>query len=349
MTKVSSPSGLPAYESRPQIRDTSRRFRFGGFRLKQIGYASLIIALLITVLIGILLYSHSNSKTLLLQEYTFCTQTNSSATCNTIVDNQMTFNKPTTQPCNCKLYFELDQDEAFDQVNIYYGLKNFHQNYRFLTFSRDPAHLTGRVENKPPKECHPHSSSDNKTIFPCGSLANVLFDDEFNLSYEDTTSIQMDRFSIALERSRKYQYINPSNLNVLKEFVKPPRWHRDLENLDDSNDLNNGIENGGFIVWMTISTFEDFYKLYSIIRPVGGIMRKGRYSLNIIYRFGVHEANEGNKYVLIESVTSQGVRNVRLLIVLMVVGIIYLAMFIIIICLFLRRWGALVQDLVREL
>lgn len=320
----------------------------GGFKLRQLGYTSLALALITGALAGILLYSLTNSKILLSQDYTLCTQLNSDTTCDSILSDKMVFDKPVDQPCRCRLDFELSKDEYFAQVNIYYGIKNLYQNYRFLTFSRDTSHLMGSINDTLAGECQPSHTSNNKTVFPCGSLANVLFDDEFILSHDGNTTLEMDRYNIPLEKSRTYQYRNPPDSVQLKQFDKPPHWQNDLWSMDPSYPANNGVENGNFIVWMTVSTFQNFYKLYSIIRPAEGVMRKGRYKLEIIYRYGVHTELDGTKFVLIQSVGAHGVRNTRLIIILLVISLIYISLFIITL-LFWKRWAFHAQDLAREL
>jgi len=72
-------------------------------------------------------------------------------------------------------------------VLIYYGLTNFHQNYRKYTVSRDDYQLTGQVGKKNQDtlskiNCEPINILGDTTINPCGLIANTFFNDKFTLS-----------------------------------------------------------------------------------------------------------------------------------------------------------------------
>lgn len=297
---------------------------FGGFNLKQVGYSCLVLALVFGTLLGVLLYYYVGSGTLYSVDYTLCPKVDSNITCQSVVDSQMNVNSPISQPCTCRLSFELEDTQDVEQINVYYGLDRFYQNYRFLAHSSDAYQMSGKsLEPRNHKVCRP--LVNNKTTVPCGGLANVIFDDEFSLSTSNM-SFSMDRYNIPLERSRGYQYGNPLDLQGSRNYSKPPRWTSEILNLDNGTQ-NNGFENGPFIVWMTPSVFGDFVKLYSIIRPRGGLS-KGQYNLEILYKYGIFSAG-GRKFVHIESVGAQGLRNSRLLITLSIMTFIYLIIVII--------------------
>lgn len=240
----------------------------------------------------------------------------------------MSARKPLDIPCRCRIKFALDKEYRVDRVNLYYGLKNFHQNYRFLAMSKSDYQLAGNTDDSPGINCKPQLSFQNRTVLPCGALANIMFDDEFTLIFNQTDALELDRYNIALDHSRGYTFKNPRDLNTADKFAKPLRWRKNIAALDVANKQNNGIENGPFIVWMTLSTFQDFSKLYAILKPKEGLLRRGIYSLEIDYRFGVVHATGGGKYVSIELVGPLGVRNMRLLVSLAVLAIIYLVLFL---------------------
>lgn len=65
-------------------------------------------------------------------------------------------------------------------------------------------------------------------------------------------------------------------------------WGRTIWDLDPSDPENNGIQNEDFVVWMRISAFPNFQKLYRIIKPADqDILRDrlpaGKYRLKISY------------------------------------------------------------------
>lgn len=326
--RVFAKRGFPDLSKSYQLSNSDPKLanvrEFGGFSLKQVGSSCLVLTMIFGTLFGALLYYYVDSRTLYSVDYTLCSKVDSNVTCQSLVDSQMDVGNPISQPCTCRLSFELEEAQDVDQINVYYGLEKFHQNYRFLAHSWDAYQISGKsLEPRNRKVCR--SLVNNKTVVPCGGLANVIFDDEFNL-YRSNTSFNMDRYNIPLERSRGYQYGNPSDLQSAENYSKPPRWANKISSLGRESQ-NNGFENGPFIVWMTPSVFGDFVKLYSIIRPQGELS-KGQYNLEIVYKYGVFSAGS-RKFVHIESVGAQGLRNPRLLITLSIVTVIYLMIFII--------------------
>jgi len=309
---------------------------FSGFNIAQLAITSLSLSILTCTVAVMLIYFQIDSKTLLSVDYTMCMKVNSNVTCQSIVDRQMFFDKPIEESCTCRLEFDLHQNYQVSQINIYYGLGNFNQNYRFLAQSRDPYFLKDQTRLKRSKSFLRPAKSKSVAL-PYGDLANVMFDDEFKLFYENNRdSINLDRFNISLESLREYQYSNPSDAILLKNSSKPPRWHRHPWKLDEENPLNNGLENGPFIVWMTLSTFDDFIKLYAFVKPPGRTLKKGRYSLEIIYRFGVFGAGKGSKRIVIEMMNAHGMRNPRLLASLSCLSLLYFLLFIVVIFLVWR-------------
>lgn len=282
------------------------------------------------------------SRTLLSSDYTFCNRIDSSSiTCQSQIDNLMSFDKPIDQSCKCRLSFKLEEDIMAEKVLIYYGLKNFNQNYRFLAQSKDIIQLSGKSFQTTSTHCPP--SVGNKTIAPCGGLANVMFDDEFTLLYESNEVILLDRYNIALDETRKHLYKNPPDINSLRQYSKPPRWRKDLLSLDQQNQSNNGFENGHFIVWMTLSTFDDFVKLYAIVNPTGNRLKAGTYNIDIDYRYGIYGTSKGRKIIRVETLSQVGSRNDRLLMSLIGLAIVYFLVFIVITFGVWRRWSKIVH------
>lgn len=239
----------------------------------------------------------------------------------------MSFAKPLERSCKCRINFHLDADFHVEKVNIYYGLKQFNQNYRFLAQSKDPKQLRGQSIGQLDKRCSLVSHLKNISYFPCGGMANIMFDDSFSIYSNENTSLVLNTYNIALENTRNYHYKNkPAN----KDYSKPPRWKHDIWSLDESNEFNNGVESGPFIVWMTEATFDDFYKLHSITIPKEGVLKKGHYKIDVTYRYGVFYASKTRKFLSIVGVEDYGILNIRLLSFLLILVIIYFLLFIIV-------------------
>lgn len=316
---------------------------------------SLVTSISLAVIVCILILFQFKSKILLSEDYTYCRQINqANVTCAHLVSKQMSIDRPVEllpggASCQCRLEFKLDEDLATDRVHIYYGLKNFYQNYRFLAQSQDQRQLSGDLTPSrwPNRYCL--DKATNKSIAPCGQLANVMFDDNYRLSYGNE-SLHLDRFNIAPENSRLL-FKNPKDLGKLAEFSKPARWRKPIQELQDdgpSDGRNLGFENGPFIVWMMISAFDSFYKLYAIVRPADGRLRKGTYSVLVDYNYGVAgggdennktSSSEARKVIQIETLNETGVKNTGLLVSLSVIALAYLLVFVVLSCGLWRAGG----------
>lgn len=245
----------------------------------------------------------------------------------------MSAEKSTGASCKCRLDFTLTDDVETERVYIYYGLDNFYQNYRFLMHTRLYRQMGGDLGDQyVPKFC---LTKENKTTIPCGQLANIMFDDEFTLIYSNSSAFPLDRYNIVLKGSRGYVFRNPQNFDG-NNYTKPTRWSKDLFSLDQQS--NNGMENGPFIVWMTVATFNNFRKLYATIQPPNNRLSKGDYSVDIDYRYGVHSTH-GKKTIRIETIGLFGPRNDGLIVALACLSLIYIAIFLFIALVVWRKWA----------
>ena len=66
-------------------------------------------------------------------------------------------------------------------VYVYYRLKNFYQNHRLYTNSYDPRQLYGIYVDAQTvnPDCHPFDMKYNTAYFPCGKIANSIFNGLF--------------------------------------------------------------------------------------------------------------------------------------------------------------------------
>lgn len=309
--------------------------------ISNLSLSSLIFGLLLAIILAVYIYFQLQTTMILSSDYTLCKQTGSTTTtCQSYIDDQMSIDKQIDNPCKCTLNFTLDKDIYTDKVAIYYGLVNFNQNFRFLVQSRHYRQLSGKM--RPQEIPHSCASKDNRTIYPCGQMANLMFDDEFTISYEGgNQTLDLNRCVIVQEDSRGHIYKNPPNISK-QNYSKPRRWFKDPFVLDQSDASNNGIENGPFIVWMSTSTFDYFVKLYALVAPPNGKLMKGQYKIVVDYRYGVYKAN-ARKLIRIETVGGLGVKNNTFFVVLSCLSIMYILLFIFIASVVLRRWASLVQ------
>ena len=232
-------------------------------QIRRLGLASLLVGLIMATICGCMIFNRTQAQLLLSTNYTNCIKVGSNTPCHTYIDSQMSDDRPVDRPCKCRLNFTLDNDVQTDRVYIYYGLNYFYQNYRFLVHSMSYRQLGGDMDSRyTPKSC---LTKENKTTIPCGQIANIMFDDDFEAAHSSSSALSLDRKNIVIDGIRGFIFKNPNNFNA-NDFRKPARWTKNLYSLGEQS--NNGLEYGPLIVWMTVSTFNCFRKLYAIVNPI---------------------------------------------------------------------------------
>ena len=233
---------------------------------------------------------------------------------------------------------------------MYYGLENFYQNHReyYKSFNRDQ--FLGRIRNydtnADKKKCDPfYKNGTGFVYFPCGSIANSMFNDVIRLK-----DVPLIRTGIAWKSDKDHKFKNPPNVNtpvglknLLKKFAKPNHWKKNLWELDMDDMSNNGLQNEDLIVWMRTAALPNFRKLYRKINHTANEnytngLSKGGYELEIEYNFDVASFN-GRKNIVLTTQSVLGGRNLLLGIAYIVVGgicIIFGIVFLFIHC----TWGA---------
>lgn len=291
-------------------------------------------------------YINYDARNVYSVDYTLCNNTNTNETCYAKIAPQMSFSKPIRESCRCRFTFNVDDQIPATQINIYYRLTNFYQNYRFLVQSRDDVQLSGDLTKKPGYRCIPNES-DGKPIAPCGGLANIMFDDEFRLYTNITSNLTMFKKDLPFPGSRLKAYKNPEDFSSLNLHSAPPRWTKHVVNLDEIDKDNNGLQNGHFIEWMNVATFNDVVKLYGIYKPPTGRLESGQYMIEIDYRYVTDDPDFSKKLIQIDVVGPLGVKNSRLIIVCGTLGVIHFVIFIITF-LSWKKWAYLGQGLYPE-
>lgn len=288
--------------------------KFTGFSSFQAAKISYLLAIAVFVSSTTVMFLQYDSKNLFTADYTYCQSTQSKKSkCIDMIKNNVTGARPIVADCTCMLSFNIKDDVHADKlVYLYYGLENFYQNIRKLVKSRDRDQLAGN-ENIEQIKCKEFFDYYNKSIYPCGAMANSMFNDEFELYHNETKQpIVLDRYNIALDTDRNNNFKNPSpryQALVRSTFMHPLHWSKGIFDLDLVDTYNNGLQNGPFIVWMREETFTDFIKLDSIIR---GGLKKGTYNIKIKYRFGIfHNPETDRKIFHLVTPSKFGIRNMR--------------------------------------
>lgn len=193
----------------------------------------------------------------------------------------VTFGPNTETTQNCVLQFEIPEDMG-PPVLFYYQLTNFYQNHRRYVASFDADQLVAKSGyTSVSSDCDPlRTASDGKPYYPCGLIANSVFNDTFS----NLTSVggsggnyTMTEKGIAWDSDKslyKQTTLDPSTIAVPPNWVKryPDGYSTQYPPPDIATDEH-------FIVWMRTAALPTFSKLY--MRNDNDKLLKGTYQLSV--------------------------------------------------------------------
>ncbi|KAG0671784.1 hypothetical protein C6P45_005049 [Maudiozyma exigua] len=220
----------------------------------------------------------------------------------------------------CRLNFEIP-NKVNSPIHIYYKMTNYYQNHRIYIESYDLDQLKGSAlnANSLDKNCDPLKKDNDtgKAIYPCGLVANSLFNDTFEFRLRGISPTQdfilTNNGTAASTDRHRYQQ---TQYNA-SEIVPPPNWYKMFPNGYNETNIPNLHTWQEFQVWMRTAALPSFYK--KILQNETSPLPRGNYSIDIALNYPVDTFN-GTKTFVLTTNSIVGARNIWLGIVYLIVA-----------------------------
>lgn len=190
----------------------------------------------------------------------------------------------------CHLRFTIP-NEMKPPVLFYYHLTNFYQNHRRYVDSFDPQQLNGEKRSYSDidgSKCTPLKvdKTAHKPIFPCGLIANSMFNDTFSSpNWMNPPGTNPEPKEYTMNNKTNIAWNTDKDLYSTTKYthedvVPPPNWHQRYPNGYTADDGPPDLRTWeAFQVWMRTASLPDFSKLYQ--RNDVDPMAKGTYEISI--------------------------------------------------------------------
>ncbi|KAG2115514.1 ligand-effect modulator 3 family [Suillus clintonianus] len=220
---------------------------------------------------------------------------------------------PEDQKHSCYIKFTIVSDLAAP-VFQYYKLTNFYQNNRRYVQSLDTSQLQGDYvspDTLSGSNCKPLGvDADGKAIYPCGLIANSVFNDTFSgftptINSPNNTNYTFTSSGIAWPGEAKKYSATSGYTNNLDQVVPPPNWVLRYPSYANGS-IPNLQEDEHFQNWMRTAGLPTFTKLYG--RNDTGTLLAGEYQVLVYMNYPV-QGYKGTKSFVISTVSWIGGKN----------------------------------------
>ncbi|KAG0705328.1 ligand-effect modulator 3 family [Suillus ampliporus] len=219
---------------------------------------------------------------------------------------------PEYQKHSCYIQFDVVSDLTAP-VFQYYKLTNFYQNNRRYVQSLDTSQLQGDYVDPSTlsgSNCDPLAvDSNNRAYYPCGLIANSVFNDTFSgFSPTDPsgTDYNFTQSGIAWPGEAKKYSATSGYTNNLDQVVPPPNWVLRYPNYSNASMIPNLQTDEHFQNWMRTAGLPTFTKLYG--RNDTGTLPAGEYQVLVYLNYPV-QGYKGTKSLVISTVSWIGGKN----------------------------------------
>jgi LEM3 (ligand-effect modulator 3) family / CDC50 family len=189
----------------------------------------------------------------------------------------------------CSLRFNIPNDIG-PPVLLYYRLTNFYQNHRRYVKSLDTDQLLGKALDNGTIDgsaCDPLTLNNEtkKAYYPCGLVANSLFNDTINTPIRITAPGRPDGRETYPMANKGIAWNSDTELYKKTSYTRdqvepPPNWRtRYPEGYTEENDIPDISKYEEFQVWMRTAGLPTFSKL--ALRNDNVPMRAGTYQIDI--------------------------------------------------------------------
>ncbi|EKM55759.1 uncharacterized protein PHACADRAFT_256619 [Phanerochaete carnosa HHB-10118-sp] len=214
-----------------------------------------------------------------------------------------------SQQRQCFIQFDIPY-ELPATVLLYYKMTNFFQNHRRYVKSIDMNQLKGdfvSVSSLNSGTCKPITSDNGKAVYPCGLIANSVFNDTYSnltlLSNPSTTYLWSEKGIAWPGEAKKYASSPGYNID---DIVPPPNWALRYPSYSNSTPPPNLKLDEHFQNWMRTAGLSTFTKLWG--RNDAASLAQGRYQIVAYLNYPV-QSYHGTKSVVISTVSWIGGKN----------------------------------------